>query len=317
MDFPALSFEVHQRRQSCVLDPALALSRFGPSLARGLRGGLEVWVVPELWHILENAIVFMERPELLSASRRTGRTERAGWSELSRDRLDLVHALRGWEQLRYHSASQDIGLYWPGEQPSEGFLPPGVEVDLISRWMALAQELDHSLSSAAGNTNPLNAAWRDSTALLAALGSAFLLARRNVEDVFDSAKPPPICVALERWGVPSVSVDLSDRLVQLERARLADTVVCCGLSKYLWAGQRLAVVHIVAPNSCSVMDEDKSEELPTTLADHDAMAGLPTPSTRSGHYAGDNLVSDKEYAAPPSPPWRRSWINAQAFWYEL
>jgi hypothetical protein len=65
MLFPALSVEVDQRRRACVLDFSLALSRFGPAVARNLSDVLEVWIVPEMWHILDNTCLYLDKPELL------------------------------------------------------------------------------------------------------------------------------------------------------------------------------------------------------------------------------------------------------------
>ncbi len=52
--FPDLSLTVSQRRWACVLDPTLALSRFGLLLVKRLGEVMELWVVRELWHVLDN-----------------------------------------------------------------------------------------------------------------------------------------------------------------------------------------------------------------------------------------------------------------------
>ena len=49
-----ISVNIGPRRPAFVLDPALALSPLGLPLARRLCHGTELWLVRELWHILDD-----------------------------------------------------------------------------------------------------------------------------------------------------------------------------------------------------------------------------------------------------------------------
>jgi hypothetical protein len=55
MLFPDLSLTLSQRRRPCVLDPGLMLSRFGLPLIRRPGELVELWMVRELWHVLDNS----------------------------------------------------------------------------------------------------------------------------------------------------------------------------------------------------------------------------------------------------------------------
>lgn len=51
---PDLSVTIAQRGWACVLDPTLALSPLGLPLVRPLCQGMEIWLVREPWHILDD-----------------------------------------------------------------------------------------------------------------------------------------------------------------------------------------------------------------------------------------------------------------------
>lgn len=66
---PDLSVTISQRRWSCVLDPTLALSYYGLALVKRLRQVMEVWVVRELWNILDNTHFYLQDPASLLPNR--------------------------------------------------------------------------------------------------------------------------------------------------------------------------------------------------------------------------------------------------------
>ncbi|MBD0337204.1 MAG: hypothetical protein ICV62_17080, partial [Cyanobacteria bacterium Co-bin13] len=62
------SITLNQRRWACVLDPALALSDYGLPLAKQLGELMELWIVREFWHLLDNTQFYLQQPEQLLQS---------------------------------------------------------------------------------------------------------------------------------------------------------------------------------------------------------------------------------------------------------
>jgi hypothetical protein len=58
--FPDLSVTISQRRWACVLDPTLTLSRFGLLFGKRLGEVMELWVVREIWHVLDNTQFYLQ-----------------------------------------------------------------------------------------------------------------------------------------------------------------------------------------------------------------------------------------------------------------
>ncbi|MDF5708725.1 MAG: hypothetical protein PUP90_13950 [Nostoc sp. S4] len=55
-----------QAQMICIIDPALALSVHGVPLIQQLGEVMELWVVRELWHILDNSNFYLHHPELIT-----------------------------------------------------------------------------------------------------------------------------------------------------------------------------------------------------------------------------------------------------------
>jgi hypothetical protein len=282
MWFPAVSMQVSTRRRACVLDPALALSRHGLALARGLGEVLEVWLVPELWRILDNTCVYLEHPEVL-VPRRDRRSDGDDAERAARGALGL------WERTRYATDPLGMKLYWVGDRADESLLPPGSAPTLVPRWHLLARALEGRAGKAFAPGDPLAAAWRDSAALVAALGAAFVLTQRTAEEVARQL-PPALCTSLGRWGIPTREVR-NDVLLAIERDYLNHAFVHAGVAQYLWAGTHLAAVDLVVPAAAGLLVERlESEE--------------PEPA---------DLVSLDE----PPPDLDGLWEAAQAVWFAL
>src|SRR5215510_15785019 len=126
---PPLSINLSQRRITCVLDPSLALSRYGLSVARGLGDVLELWVVQEFWRILDNTSYYLERPQLL-----VGQLDDAGSPYRSNgdDAAEAAEALRDWERLRLETDFIGKHIYWLGDGPYESCVPAGRGPELIA-----------------------------------------------------------------------------------------------------------------------------------------------------------------------------------------
>ena len=95
---PSLSLTVDTKRRACVLDIQLALSTYGLLLAQRLSSELDLWLVRELWQILDNTGYYLSRPTSL-APRRPGDAQITTNREDSADG-GLRRILRQWELAR-------------------------------------------------------------------------------------------------------------------------------------------------------------------------------------------------------------------------
>jgi hypothetical protein len=316
MLFPALSVEVDQRRRACVLDFSLALSRFGPAVARNLSDVLEVWIVPEMWHILDNTCLYLDKPELLLPHADYGGVTAERLEEASRE---TASALREWERLRFETDPACLRLYWIGDGPLESFLPSRVDQQILTRWTALAASLDARITGRLPPPDhPLAAAYRDTAALTAALGNAFILTcLLDSDDAWDTQngnwngdgglvpsfdeKPtgliPPICLALSSWGVPCRQLAAPDQFAVIERDQFRHLALFSGIAKYVWAGLRLAIVHLLVPGMYLP---------PSTFG---AASDNPGPDER--------LERELFGANGASHPTGDLWASARGFWHEI
>jgi hypothetical protein len=280
--FPALSVTVGQRRWPCVLDPALALSRHGLTLAQRLGDLMEVWVVRELWHILDNTHFYRHKPEALLPPGARGEGEARA----------LAASLAAWERARLQTDLGGLKLFWVGDGPGESFLPHGADPRLAPRCEALARALDRRLPREGRlEGSGLGPAFRDAAALGAALGAAFVLTARPPQGA------PPICDALAGWGVSCAELGPGDELAALERAELRRLCVHAGLAELFWAGLGLSVLHVMAPP---------------------APGGPDAPP--AGLDGGDGLDEDEPARADFDQPDLSEddpWTLARAFWYPI
>ena len=287
--FSDLTVTLQQHRLACVLDPALVLSPYGLAVSR-LSEVMNVWVVRELWHILDNTHFFTQRPALLvEATARTHDTEAAS--------QEALQALLDWEQWRLENDQASLKLFWVGDDASGSLLPAGVDASVIWRYETLARALERQTDCPEATDQVLVAAFRDAVALAAALRSSFILARLPLTSAPDSpAQPhcpppvPPLCQALVQWGVPCTWLAEHDPLVHIEREYVHRLLVSAGLVPLLWAGLRLAVVHLWVPGASALWSEPRE-------APFAELEELPAP--------------------PPMHPAGRLWQEAQGFWYLL
>jgi hypothetical protein len=182
--FPDLSLTVSQKRWACVLDPTLTLSRFGLLLVKRLGEVMDLWVVRELWHVLDNTQYYLQQPDSLLADRTP-----------STKVQKILCALREWERVRMETDPAGQRYYWIGDGPVESFLPNDQAPEIVWRYERISCALDRRLGS---STETLAAAFRDAAALTATLDSAFILTQLP-EDPAENL-PPAICRALEGGG---------------------------------------------------------------------------------------------------------------------
>ena len=240
---PVVLTHNYQRGQSCVLDPVLTLSPYGLSLVKGLEEVMELWVVRELWQILDNTQPFLQRPELVIPSWIDSESS----PEERRTALEeIFRSLKEWERRRRETDLRGLNLFWLGDSLRESFLPTDRNVEVFWRWESLGRSLEERIDQSKTAGNILNLAFRDAVALVASLESAFILTRQLPED-FANNIPPAICKALENWGIPCQALSSQDPLVAAERDYFRQSLIHAGLAKVLWAGLHLTVLHIYIP----------------------------------------------------------------------
>jgi hypothetical protein len=228
--FPDVSVQLTQRRWRCVLDPHLALSRFGAEFARRLAPTAETWFGTELLNILDNARIYRDDPKLL-----------AGLSASNAEAQLISDALRDWIHLRDAAGYGGNQFHWIGDVLRESCMPAGMNGDVAERWEVAARSLDARLPQALEASGPVIAAIRDTVALGAILPAAAILTLRS-----DPAPiaAPLLCGHIKRWGLPCAQLDDRDELVVIERDWFRRLLVQAGLAKFVWGGLDLAVLHL-------------------------------------------------------------------------
>jgi len=206
-------------------------------------------------------------------------------------RQNRMQVLKNWETVRAKTPPTHLKLFWMGDRPGESFLPNSTDLQLMERWEALARSLDERSLQQSLPSNLLTPTFRDTAALAAVLGSAFILTYQPSGDDGEQAnKPPEICLVLEQWGIPCQEIDPLDAIAAIERENLLQLMISTGLSKFLWAGLHLVVLHLVVPSAF-------------------------TPYCKASHSWQIHAFSEK--SEPALPCFTNVWEGAQGFWYRL
>lgn len=290
-----LSVSVSGPRMALVLDPLLCLSPAGPQLIARLQARAELWMVRELWHILDNSEFYRLHPHTLfdPLAAEPGETDlalaRQVWQRIRADGHDnevldrvepgthagVVDALQVWERLRANADLAGLKLFWVGDGLQESLLPEHTMPALAWRHDCLAGELDWHFQPIA----PIACAQRDAVALAAALGTMVLTQMEGAE--------PELARRLRvEWGVPASRVD-SEPLAAFERTALQELLASCRVSPLVWAGTQPAILHLHLPAATRLLP------------------GLPSEHG----FSADDLSG----RAPDAGYWH----GAQAFWYPL
>jgi hypothetical protein len=275
-----LSITISQRRWPCVLDPTLVLSRFGLPLIRHINEAMELWIVRELWHILDNSRFWLEQPEALFSEGREGVSP----DHALADDRELTSAMKAWERIRMENDLSGLKLYWLNDCLSDSMTPAGQPPDLVPRFEALACALDRHLVS----TGPMACAARDSAALAAALGTAFVLTCQSAAERAEGTAPA-ICRMFPK-SIACLRVSEDDPVAAIERDHLRRLLVHAGAANMLFAGLYPVIIHFSAP----------AASFGATLA-CDAKADSDDI---------EPVMPAEEFALDP-------WQGARAFWYPL
>ncbi len=256
---PPLSVTVTTKRRACVLDTDLALSRFGLLLALRVCDEFDLWLVRELWEVLDNTDFFLSQPELL-APLITGNTQANGVPLMDRQ---LREVLTQWEMARIETDLAGLGIYWIGDNKSESLLPKGVDQNLFFRFEQLAKSLESRIKPDELEEDLFPATcFGHAAALAAALipYRGFILSHLGPAGNGKSPGEPAICAYLRRWGITCFSVPAAKKTV-LEKEYLLPILGRTGISELMWAGLKPAVVHIVAPKAIIIPPSLQQEEL--------------------------------------------------------
>lgn len=243
VSLPTLSVKFSQQHRTCILDPTLALSRYGLPLVKQLGTVMELWLGREFWRILDNTQFYLQHPELLLLNNAVPANTLDRSSPILQD---IIRSLQEWEQIRRETDLVNLQLFWVGDRSSESWLPRGIEPEIIWRYEALARSLDSQIVRELDASETLASVFCDTAALAATLGSSFILTHQSLQESTDS-RLPGICSKLESWGIPCQVVTLQDEMVTIERDYLRQLFVQLGLSKFCWAGLRLNVFHLLVP----------------------------------------------------------------------
>ncbi len=283
---PDVSITLNQKRWACVLDPTLVLSDYGLPLVKQLGELAELWVVREFWHMLDNPQIYVQQPERL-LSQPYPEVLPAQQRHLSQQ---IIRNLREWENLRANSDRNTWNIHFLADVIGESSVPPGTDANLIWRWESLAQGLDEHLDPRSVRSETLTLAFRD-LAALAAARPACILTHRSPEAA-QLNHPPAICETLGQWNIHCHEVSANDAIAEAERTYLRNLLVHAGLSKLLWSGLNLVVLHLMVPAAAAIS--------PTPQWDEDlAFSELADPTTCT---ITENM---------------NLWEGAQAFWYAV
>jgi hypothetical protein len=251
---PTLSVAVAPRRRACVLDTSLALSPYGLLLAQRLSPEVELWLVRELWRILDNIEAYVDEPDLLLPLTPTSADDEA--RAHGERRVLLQTAIQQWDIARTERDLAGLNVFWIGDGLSDSLLPSGNVPHVVSRFDLLGRALD-TLASQNGDAqcvSALSGCVRDAAALAVALSScgAFILTVRPARPgVDDGGGEPTLCRLLGQWGIQCSRVD-GRHSASVARTYFEPLVSRAGIAELIWAGLDPAVVHVVAPRAAAI-----------------------------------------------------------------
>jgi hypothetical protein len=284
---PELSVTFRQPHRTCILDPMLALSSYGMPLVQQLGTVMDLWVSKEFWHILENIQFYLQHPELLLLNR--AMPDQTGYIT-SFSAQEIRCSLQEWAKLRKEINPERLKLFWVGDQLHESSLPQDMQPNTIQDYEILSRSLDDRISRSAQASETLTLLLSDTVALSASLTSSFILTRQYRTNDHDSLLPE-ICLELESFGIPCQTIDLDDKMAIIEQDYLRQLFVRVGLSKFLWAGLRLNVLHLLVP---------------ATLHSGRSISHNPNSLFLNNFKVADQITSESTL-----------WAGTRCFWYQL
>lgn len=70
-----------------------------------------------------------------------------------------------------------------------------------------------------------------------------------------NADPPSICQVLQDWGISCQQIGFFDPIVTIEREKLLCLINTAGVSKFIWSGLHLAILHLIFPSNLMIGSE--------------------------------------------------------------
>jgi hypothetical protein len=225
-----LSVHITRRRRRFVLDANLALSGYGPMLARLLAPHAELWVGPEFLNVLDwragvTLKLYQNEQEL---------RQLVGQGRDAAAIAEMPEVLRHWTQL-YDEGQH---LWYLRDAWRESRVPDDIPETVLPRWEAASQALDLCI----GATGPLIAITRDHAALCAVLHACIL-------GHGGQAELPLICQHLQECGLTHEKLSSKHPLVCVERSGFHRLLVEASIAPCIWGGLRLVIVHLFLPHA--------------------------------------------------------------------
>jgi hypothetical protein len=298
----SLSVSVHVARRACVLSMDLALSRYGLILSQRFSEEFDLWIVREMWRWLDEIefpkhFASEEDKRLLCESQNSGICDQ-------------------WQIARIATHQAGLKFFWLGDALRESLLPDGVDPNLLYRYEMLGNSLDLRIEkSEIGNSTV--AACRDAVALTAALipykGFIFTLLDHGEKP---SEAEPAICTYLRKWGINCFNVD-SDNKARVEKAWFASILPRLGISEVMWAGLKLAAVHMFVPKAIVFppmkREEEYFEGVPVADSNEEFLGQMQSVKGRfdfkpeiPGAFVVKMMSAEKDW-----------WEGAMCFWYSI
>ena len=234
-----LSLRVSQRKQACVLDPALLLAHAqGPAFALRLTRVLEPWLTRSFWQLIDAS-------ELLSRHGCVDATQDLGAPRMLPD----ASALADWISLRDNTDAGSWPLRWVGDNVAESQIGDDADADVVGRYehlaSALAQRVESKLAQCGRwrhGVDPRLSAM-DTLALSATLDGALVL---SVTPLSQAQDPWPV-QAMTLAGLNALRLEpmSQDTLFAAERLWVRDALVSAGLAALAERLPQLAVLHVM------------------------------------------------------------------------
>ena len=234
---------------SCVLDPILALSKYGPDITRQLSPMLNLWVSRELWNILNDTDFYLSNPTKLIPK---NISHPLFGSRYKLSLADLTQSLKIWEEIRSESDLNSLQFFWVGDSLRNSRFPAR-EHRLVEKWERLTSALDTEIGNNHADNNALVFACRDAISLLATIQTSFMLSYQDETENLNG-QPPKICKFLESLNIACSSIE--DSFASIETKHLRQVLTLAKLAPYKWCGIHFCVIFMALPITRTQISRD-------------------------------------------------------------